>query len=411
MNGNQPGIVIADSVANCPADRPGSSCQSSSESRSSLARRVSTRKLARSMSWLSAGLVSAALIGCSGGEPPETTVIPTPTTIDPELAQDLATLDPVRKSTAPTTPAQGTTPAAGDSARAGSNSGSSDATATGSAAIGSPQPGTSESVKAASASRDNSTDTPGPVATATGKNGSATASKLPPTETASGKPAATGKPESTGSKPEGSAPATVAAGRAANDREKVLAAYGERAGNPRERMLAQAKSTLGADGRPKAVVNADPLPGGPRVLIPEKTFRAEGREQALRINYDDLDLLKVINMEPVTPAAGELLPEWLKGLNGKVVRIRGFMYPPTSAEGLERFLLARDNQICCFGRNPKVYDIIAVTMAAETTTDYIEQRPFDVVGRLRIVPENLATTDDLTIGGLYYLDDAKVITR
>lgn len=152
----------------------------------------------------------------------------------------------------------------------------------------------------------------------------------------------------------------------------------------------------------------NPLPGGVRVLIPTKSFRPEGRERALRVVFDDLDLLKVLNMEPVTPDAVGLMPDWLRSLNGKTIRLRGFMYPPSFPDGISRFLLARDNQICCFGRNPKPYDIVAVTMKTDVSTHYIENRPFDVVGTFRIEEQAF---EDIETFSLYRLDDAIVIER
>lgn len=152
----------------------------------------------------------------------------------------------------------------------------------------------------------------------------------------------------------------------------------------------------------------NPLPGGVRVLIPTKAFRPEGRERALRVVFDDLDLLKVLNMEPVTPDAVGLMPDWLRHLNGKTIRLRGFMYPPSFPDGITQFLLARDNQICCFGRNPKPYDIVAVKMKDDVSTHYIENRPFDVIGTFHIEEQAI---EDIETFSLYRLDDAIVIER
>jgi len=144
------------------------------------------------------------------------------------------------------------------------------------------------------------------------------------------------------------------------------------------------------------------------LLIPEKTFRKEPGSKALRVSYDDLDLLKVLNMEPVTVDAVDQMPEWMKSLNGKMIKIRGFMYPHFETEGIERFVLARDNQICCFGRDPKIYDLIQVDMQAGKTTNYIPAtRSFDVVGQLKI---QMASDDGKPLG-LYYLENATVIDK
>ncbi|MCA9069699.1 MAG: hypothetical protein KDA84_12285 [Planctomycetaceae bacterium] len=143
-----------------------------------------------------------------------------------------------------------------------------------------------------------------------------------------------------------------------------------------------------------------------KLLIPEKTFDKASTDGTLRVSFDDLDLLKVLNMEPVPADAVEHFPGWLEQLDGQRIRIRGFMYPAFQNTGLRGFVLARDNQICCFGRDPKVYDLISVRMKEGTTTDYLPNRPFDVEGTFRIHPD---PTADLLFG-LYQIDDAKVIT-
>lgn len=155
------------------------------------------------------------------------------------------------------------------------------------------------------------------------------------------------------------------------------------------------------------VTPAQPLPGGIQLLVPHKEFRVQGPNGALRVSYDDLDLLKILNMEPVPPDAEKYFPDWLRQLDGQRIRIRGFMYPQFESTGIERFVLARDNQICCFGRDPKVYDLIEVTMAPGRTTDFILGRPFDVVGIFHI---ELVAEGGKPLG-LYRIEDALVIDR
>lgn len=144
-----------------------------------------------------------------------------------------------------------------------------------------------------------------------------------------------------------------------------------------------------------------------KILVKERSFRKTTPENALLINYDDIDLLKVMNMEPVTPEAPELMPQWLKDLDGKRIRIRGFMYPPFQQTGNEVFQLARDNQICCFGKNPKIYDLFPVIMRDGVTADYILNRPFDVVGVFHIKAETI----DGELERIYLIDDAIVIDK
>jgi hypothetical protein len=143
------------------------------------------------------------------------------------------------------------------------------------------------------------------------------------------------------------------------------------------------------------------------VLIPNKTFRPEGDAGALRVSYDDIDLLKVLNMDPVLPDAVTYFPAWLKSLDGRRIRIRGFMYPTFQQTGVHAFGLARDNQICCFGRDPKIYDVFDVVLHEGATTNYIPNRPFDVVGVFHIRPE----VDGGKLYRLYEMDDATVLAK
>ena len=136
-----------------------------------------------------------------------------------------------------------------------------------------------------------------------------------------------------------------------------------------------------------------------------RTFKIEGPEEALRISYDDFDLLKVMNLDPVPPDAPERMPKWLKELDGKRIRVRGFMYPPFQDKDIRGFVLARDNQICCFGRTPKEYDLVDVFMRSGVTTHYIQGRPFDVVGVFKIKSEIEKFT------AMYELEDAVVIEK
>jgi hypothetical protein len=153
------------------------------------------------------------------------------------------------------------------------------------------------------------------------------------------------------------------------------------------------------------------LPAGPaspreiKLLIPEREFSAEGPGEALRVSFDDLDLLRVLNMEPVPVNAVDYFPSWLQQLNGQTIRLRGWMFPPREESGLPGFLFVRDNQICCFGREAKVYDKVVVNLKDGETTSYIQGRPFDVEGRFAIQPEEL----DGELFVVYYIEEATII--
>lgn len=159
---------------------------------------------------------------------------------------------------------------------------------------------------------------------------------------------------------------------------------------------------------PEAGANGETESSEPRqikLLVPEKRFRTEKDSDAVRISYDDIDLLKILNMEPVPVDAAEHFPQWLRDLNGKRIRLRGFMFPTFVATGITNFGLARDNGICCFVKQPKIYDMIEVSMAEGQSTDYIENKPFDVEGIFRIEPDG----DDTELFQLYRIEEAIVL--
>ena len=136
-----------------------------------------------------------------------------------------------------------------------------------------------------------------------------------------------------------------------------------------------------------------------------RKFNVEGPENSIRVSFDDVDLLKVMNLDPVPADAPERLPKWMKALDGKRIRVRGFMFPPFQDTGIRGFVLARDNQICCFGRTAKEYDLVDTFLRKGVTTDYIQNRPFDVVGIFRIKSEIEKFT------AMYELEDAIVIEK
>ncbi|MBL8809970.1 MAG: DUF3299 domain-containing protein [Planctomycetaceae bacterium] len=245
-------------------------------------------------------------------------------------------------------------------------------------------------VAAVSNTKETTTDNAGSKTDATGSAVPAAVAA----ETANGGTATT----VAGQQPTGDAGSTVAT----NTPSENATAAGDSRG---EKMVTSRQSGLTGPADAPGVDNA--AEGEHReiqLLIPEKHFRKE-LGQAFRVTYDDLDLLKVLNMEPVPADAVSHFPDWLSELDGKPVRIRGFMYPTFAATDLTEFVLARDNGICCFVRKPKVYDIIGVTLADGEKTDYIEGRPFDVQGILRIDP----AADDNNLSRLYRIEQAKVI--
>lgn len=146
-----------------------------------------------------------------------------------------------------------------------------------------------------------------------------------------------------------------------------------------------------------------------RLLVPTKTFSKDRVTGALKLTFDDLDLLKVLNMDPVTEDAVSWMPEWMRSLDGQMVRIRGCMYPTFEADDIEHFLLTQDRYLM-FGcrREPQPYHYIQVEMKSGTTTSFVPlPHELDVIGRFKI---DLVSDDDRVVG-LFVIEDASVIVH
>ncbi|NNJ26330.1 hypothetical protein [Alienimonas chondri] len=156
-------------------------------------------------------------------------------------------------------------------------------------------------------------------------------------------------------------------------------------------------------GMPEPTVDDSGEPRELKLLIPINSFSPAG-DGTLRVSFDDLDLLKVLNAEPVPADVVDYFPDWLRDLDGQKITLRGFMYP-TYADPVRAFILARDNQICCFGRNPKSYDLVTVKLAKGEESRYIQNRPFDVVGTFHLDPQR----DGEDWLRLYRIDGARIV--
>lgn len=78
------------------------------------------------------------------------------------------------------------------------------------------------------------------------------------------------------------------------------------------------------------------------------------------------------------------LPQTAEDINGKLVHIRGFMYPDARQHDLTKFVLCRDKGDCCFGGNPKATDRVMVRISDPQKAVDFTDREIAVEGRFRI---------------------------
>ncbi len=103
------------------------------------------------------------------------------------------------------------------------------------------------------------------------------------------------------------------------------------------------------------------------------------------INFDDLKF----DIEKDAPFDVAMWTARLKRLNGKTVRLRGYILPSSvyHDKGFNQFVLVRDNQECCFGPGAALYDCVMVEMVPGKTADF--------------------TVRPVTVEGKFVLDDSK----
>ena len=116
----------------------------------------------------------------------------------------------------------------------------------------------------------------------------------------------------------------------------------------------------------------------------EQRKSSEARLAKGEITFDDLKF----DIEKGEAFQKEQLTKVVKELNGKKVKLSGYILPSTlfKETDIERFVLVRDNQECCFGPGAALYDCVMVEMVPGKTTDFVT-RPVTVEGKFRIEPD------------------------
>ena len=101
--------------------------------------------------------------------------------------------------------------------------------------------------------------------------------------------------------------------------------------------------------------------------------------EPLDLSFDDLkfDIAKGVDFQE------SMLTAAIKKLDGRKVRLRGFVRPGYKQSGIKNFVLVRDNQQCCFGPGAALYDCVMVKMADDAALEFTV-RPICVVGTLQL---------------------------
>ena len=109
---------------------------------------------------------------------------------------------------------------------------------------------------------------------------------------------------------------------------------------------------------------------------------------------DGYERISFLGLKPTQSdeRASKPIPDEIVALMGKKIFIKGYIRPDstTSRKGIDRFLLVRDDNTCCFGDLNKVkyFDQMAVKIMPPKKTDY-RASLFRIGGTLILVPQNL----------------------
>lgn len=135
----------------------------------------------------------------------------------------------------------------------------------------------------------------------------------------------------------------------------------------------------------------------PAAQSPEQ---AESADRIRDISFDDLKF----DINKGDPFKRSLLTDKIEALDGKPVRIRGYILPSFQQTGLTQFVLVRDNLSCCFGPGAAIYDCVIVEMKPGRSTDY-SLYPVAVDGAFTI--HEMLDPDGKTVA-IYHLDGEQV---
>lgn len=147
---------------------------------------------------------------------------------------------------------------------------------------------------------------------------------------------------------------------------------------------AQPTTTDGSNGPDSSIektTKPDGTIGAPELKSRPRSIHRSGG--VLDLTFDNLEF----DIEPDEDFERSMLTKEIEELDGKQVILRGFMLADSvfQRDGIEQFVLVRDNQECCFGPGAKVYHNVWVNMNEGKSTEF-SFRPFKIEGVLSIRP-------------------------
>lgn len=108
--------------------------------------------------------------------------------------------------------------------------------------------------------------------------------------------------------------------------------------------------------------------------------------------------------EKATKSTKDQIPQPIKDLNTKKIALQGFMVPIDLKNGKStKFLLVKDQSLCCFGRMPRMNEWVSVHMKPGKAARVIQDQPVTVFGTLS-VGEIIESGE---VQSIYRIDDSE----
>ncbi len=99
--------------------------------------------------------------------------------------------------------------------------------------------------------------------------------------------------------------------------------------------------------------------------------------------------------------------EQAEALDGTKVFLKGFVRPGTHRTNLRDFILVGDFGSCCFGGNPEITDVVAISIQSDERVNY-SLRVRKIAGTFRLNRRS-APTDEKEVPKVFYQIDADII--
>lgn len=121
-------------------------------------------------------------------------------------------------------------------------------------------------------------------------------------------------------------------------------------------------------------------PAKNKPTVEERKSRETAKQKG-ELTFDDIKF----DIEKGGKFKRSMITESIEALDKKTIQIRGYILPASvfKQNGIEEFVLVRDNMECCFGPGAALYDCIMVRMEKGKTAEF-SVRPIAVKGKFEI---------------------------